>query len=244
MKYFYVSDAKIAIKITVVFFLAIGAIVFGINHYFETPSLQTQLELDIKMITPDTDQQPNADPNSWYRTSVYRYEDDKILIHSSFNNSRYGFRKIADDWEVWRSPYGRDAKFLGTYGEINVWLKPNKTLVYHSKINTNNQWRSPRSQDEFRSDITYRKGKWIKYVHQLADKQRKKFYHEGDAYKKREKAKKAKRDIEWKSESTIRKRKEAREYKAYKAKRDAAELAKKNRLKKATAPINDKDLFE
>ncbi len=244
MFYNYENNSSV-IKYTIIVFVFLVCLVLGWCWMEEHPTRQTKLELDIKMITPDTDRLEDIDPNNHYfKKEVYRYEDDKILIHSSFNNSKFGFKDHEDDrFDRWKDPYDRSAKFLGRYGDINVWLKPSMTLVYHSERSEHGGWTSIHNKDKFRSNLTYRKGMWIGYVKKLAKQQRKKLYDDGEAYRIR----KAKEDKAWAEKcdayNKANKGKIKAEEKAYKVKKKKSRQQEKQRYREASKPIDDKELF-
>ncbi len=229
------------IKWTISIFSILMCMIFGWAWTEGQPTSQSKLELDIKMITPATDRLEDIDPNNYYfKKEVYRYEDDKILIHSSFNNRDFGFTDREDDrFDRWKDPYDRSAKFLGKYGDINVWLKPSMTLVYHSEINEHGGWSSIRDKDKFRSNVTYRKGKWIGYIKELAKQQRKKFYDDGEGYRIRE----AKEDKERKAYNKAYKYKIKAEEKALKAEKKKSRQKENQRYKEANRPVDDSKLF-
>lgn len=214
-----------------------------------TNSPITKLEIDIKMIVPNTHRLEDIklkNYHSHWNIKRYLYEDDKIVIHSSFNNNKYIYKHDPNETGHVFGPdltNDRSAKYLGHYGEINVWLKPDMILVYHSEISRWNQHAYPRTQDKFRSNLTYHKGKWVKYIKTLAKEKRKEFYEMAAPYR------------EYKRLEKIEYKKLRKEYKAGKKEREKAEKIEiaewdekkrieKERLERATTPIDDSKLFE
>ncbi len=211
--------------------------------WVETPSRITKLELDIRMIVPNTNPLEKKDNKGRY---IYTYEDDKILIHSSSNNQRYVTVPRKDHYFLPRDVNDKQATILDEEVITNVWIKDKEKLilVYHSDIDMRNQWRSPRSQDKFRSNLTYHKGKWVKYIQNLAKNKRKELDDIAEIY--REKARQ-KRDEEKYAAAKKAIKEQARQKERQRArhKKEQAELQQeKDRLKRKTTPINDSHIFE
>ena len=177
----------------------------------------------------------------------YFYEDDKILIESHFNNSEFVYDENCQFGT--RSPYdvnSRKTKFIGSYGSIDIWLKPNMILVYHSDIDSNNMWRSPRSQDNFRSNLIFHKGRWVKYLQKISDQKRVELYKQAAPYRKKceiaKKERKMAKQLEKKNKpSWLEQRKIDRQEKVEERQRKKEE---KEKYKKATTPIDDSKLFK
>jgi hypothetical protein len=222
-------------------FLAIIILgLFIIQIWTESNSSITKFEIDIKMIVPNTYRLEDTKLNK----RRYLYEDDKVVIHSSFNNNRYIYTHDPNNTGYISGPSltdDRAAKYLGDYGEISVWLKPDMILVYHSEINRNNQHATPRTQDKFRSNLVYHKGKWVEYIKTLAKEKRKEFYEMASPYREYKQLK-AIEDKKWQKENKPDKREKERK-KAQKVERKEKERIEKERLKKATTPIDDSKLF-
>lgn len=246
----WLKRLNIVEKIAVSGIIAVFIFVCVYVRWTETNSSTTKLEIDIKMIVPNTHKLEDikyTNRNRNYNKRRYLYEDDKVVIHSSFNNNTYIYThdpnytghvfgpKLADN---------REAKFLGHYGEINVWLKPDMILVYHSEINRWDKQAYPRTQDEFRSNLTYHKGKWVKYIKTLANKKRKEFYDLAAPYreyKRLEAIEYKKIRKEYKSSDKRKERKKAQDI--YLKEQKSIKRIEEERFKKATTPIDDSKLF-
>ncbi len=216
------------------------AFIFVPFFWTEMISSTTKLELDINMMVYEDNVIILGDPNDWIfnREHIYIYEDDKILIHSSFNNSRY----VYDPTYEYSSPCDIDdrlSKFVGKEGEINVWLKPDLILVYHSEIDVKGR-RYPRTQDKYRSNLIFHKGMWVKYIQEKSEENREKFYAEAEPYR----TKCAEAEAEWKIREKAEKPKLKADAKAYKEEQKKSRQLEKIRLRKATTPIDDSEIFK
>jgi hypothetical protein len=237
-RYYRFNLKHVLILLCAPFFLAMSFVI--ISHLWsETVTSTTQLELDIRTITPFTQSMLTKEQ---YPEKFYVYEDDKILIHSTSNNYNFVYDENSEIGSS--SPdevYGRAAKYLDRHSEMNVWLKPKLTLVYHSKINRRYPSHAyPRTQDKYRKELIFHKGLWVKYINSLADLKREQL-HEGQGRYRLKKELKKIEDGRWQKQKAkelkLAEEKEKAEYEE--AKRKEKELHRKN-----TEPIDDSDIFK
>ncbi len=227
--------------IMILLLISIGSgTLFSFCYWTEHVSRTTQLELDAILFLGKDTGVVAKNKDGYYIKTLYTYEDDKITIKADSNNRR--FLPYWDDDVT--SPYNRNARFIQDGMVLDIWINTNpKTLVYHSKNTHYGQWRTPRDQDKYRKDLTYRKGKWVKYLKNLANAKKKELYKEYKIqYKKRKKELKKER-VENKEFYKTVKLKEKKEWKEYKKEKKRLAKLAKDRLKKATVPIDDKELF-
>ncbi|KKK58298.1 hypothetical protein LCGC14_3045850, partial [marine sediment metagenome] len=198
----------------------------------------TQLELDAVLLLDHNKETYREDKNGEWKETLYTYEDDKIIIKSNMSDW-----KSVPYWEDSQpNPYDRQTRFLNDGFVIDIWINTNpKTLVYHSENSHYKQWRSIRGQDEYRKNLTYHKGKWVKYLKDLSKTKKKKLYK---TYKKQLKEHK-----KWSKEKTkVNKQKDLEEFKRKrdiaKEEKERLEKIEKKRLQEATTLVDDKELFK